>query len=88
MPQLVGSLWKEAWCHVQAWVLRGSSMYAVPVRVDRTMFLETSLDSDEVQKLLADASCPGALVAQTKRKTTSADRAEVLYKVCPKSIVY
>lgn len=81
MLRLVGNLLKPPWRHVQAWVLRGSSMYAVPLRVDRTMFLETSLDSDEIQKLLADA-CPGALVAQTKRKTISADTAEVLYKVC------
>jgi hypothetical protein len=44
------------------------------------MYLNTSLDGAEVAKLITDA-CPGAVVAQTKRKTTSAEIAEVLYKV-------
>lgn len=58
-------------------MLRGDKLWGVPVRVDRTMYVDTSLQPPEAQAVLPDV----AHLARIKRTTPDGNTPPLLYQV-------
>ncbi len=67
----------EAGCSLQAWVLRGDKLWAVPLRVERTLYLDTDLQPRDVEAALPDVG----RIARIKRTTPEGDAPPLLYQV-------
>ena len=61
---------------LQAWVLLGSAMYAVPLKAERVLYLDTSLP----QGGAADALGMGARVSKVKRLTPGGETPPLMYQ--------
>ena len=64
---------------LQAWVLRGDKLWAVPLRVERTLYLDTDLQPRDVEAALPDVG----RIARIKRTTPEGDAPPLLYQVAP-----
>ena len=64
---------------MQAWVLIDAQLYGVPLRVPRTFFVNSDLESSEAAAALA---WPGAVVSRVKRTPPNGSAPRHLYKVC------
>ena len=62
---------------VQAWALLGAQLYAIPLRVDRSLYLETSLQPGDAAETLD----LGSRVQRVKRKLPSGETPPLLYQV-------
>lgn len=68
---------EPAFCNLQAWVLLGASLYAVPLRAERVFYLDTAIAPAQA----ANALDLGARVSRVKRTTPTGEAPPLLYQV-------